>query len=123
LVRWAGRSPGTGRTFVVGPRSDQSNRPTDGEHAVTEQLRIEALQIIEALPTDGSTSGNLRLRERLGLDPVRYSEATASLKALDLVVAGRGRGGSLALSETGKALQAQLSGSAVQPSEPPTVPM
>jgi len=87
---------------------------------VTEQLPTEALRIIEALPADGSTSGNLRLRERLGLDPERYGEATGSLKALDLVVAGRGRGGSLALTEKGQALRARLSGSTVQPSEPPT---
>ena len=93
---------------------------TDGEHAVAEQLPAEVLQIIEALPADGSTSGNLRLRERLGLDPERYGEAVGSLKALGLVVAGRGRGGSLALSEKGQALRAQLPGVLVKPSEPPT---
>jgi len=87
---------------------------------VAEQLPAEALQIIETLPVDGSGSGNLRLRERLGLDPERYGEAAGSLKALGLVVAGRGRGGSLALSEEGQALRAQLSASAVQPSEPLT---
>ncbi len=93
---------------------------------MAEQLPAEALHIIEALPADGSTSGNLRLRERVGLDPERYAEAAAKLKALGLVVAGRGRGGSLALSEKGQALRAQVSRrSAVQPSEPrpPTPPV
>jgi len=90
---------------------------------VAEQLPAEALRIIETLPADGSGSGNLRLRERLGLAPERYAEAVGRLKALGLVVAGRGRGGSLALSEKGQELRAQLSGSAVQPSEPPTPPV
>ena len=89
---------------------------------MAEQLPTEALQIIDALPADGSTSGNLRLRERLGLDPEHYAEATGALKALGLVAVGRGRGGSLALSEKGQALRAQLSGSAVQPSARPARP-
>jgi len=89
---------------------------------MAEQLPADALKIIEALPADGSTMGNSRLRERLGLDPERYAEAAGRLKALGLAVAGRGRGGSLALSKNGQALQARLGGSAVQPSESPTPP-
>lgn len=73
---------------------------TDGAYAVAEKLSAEAIQIIEALPVDGATSGNLRLRERLGMDPERYREAAVEFKTLGLVIAGRGRGGSLALSET-----------------------
>ena len=89
---------------------------------MAEQLPEEALEIIEALPADGSTSGNLRLRERLGLGAECYAAAAGALKALGLVVAGRGRGGSLALSEEGQALRAELSGSAVQPIKAPTPP-
>jgi len=89
---------------------------------MAEQLTVVALKIIETLPADGSAIGNVRLRERLGLDPERYAEAAGRLKALKLAVAGRGRGGSLALSEKGQALRAKLASSAVQPSEPVTVP-
>ncbi len=64
---------------------------------MTDQLPADALKIIEALPADGSTMGNLRLLERLGMDPECYAEAAGRLKALGLVMAGRGRGGSLAL--------------------------
>jgi type I restriction enzyme M protein len=89
---------------------------------MAEQLPADALKIIEALPADGSPMGNSRLREQLGLDLERYAEAAGRLKALGLAVAGLGRGGSLALSDKGQALRARLEGSAVQPSEPATVP-
>ena len=89
---------------------------------MAEELPADALRIIEALPVDASTVGNIRLRERLGLDPERYAEAAGRLKALGLVVAGRGRGGSLALSEKGQALRTEVSGVPVQPNEPATPP-
>ena len=57
---------------------------------MAEQLPVEALQIIEALPADGHTAGNISLRNRLGMSPDRYADAGAVLKALGLVVAGRG---------------------------------
>jgi len=89
---------------------------------MAEQLPADALKIIEALPADGSTMGNSRLREHLGLDLERYAEAAGRLKALGLAVAGLGRGGSLALSDNGQALRARLGGFPVQPSEPATPP-
>ncbi len=89
---------------------------------MADELPVGALQIIEALPADGSTSGNLRLRESLRLDPDRYAEASAALKALGLVVAGRGRGGSLALTEKGRALRAQLSVATTESDKPPSSP-
>ncbi len=95
---------------------------TDGECAVADELPADALQIVQALPADGSTSGNLRLRERLRLDPDRYAGASATLKALGLVVAGRGRGGSVALTEKGRALRAQLAASARERDQPPAPP-
>jgi type I restriction enzyme M protein len=91
---------------------------------VTERLSTNAVAIIEALAPDGSTVGNIRLRQQLGLDAGPYSAAVVELKALGLVLAGRGRGGSLALSEAGKSLGAQLVGEEPAPTldEPATLP-
>ncbi len=71
---------------------------------MTEKLPAEALEIIEALPADGSTLGNGRLREQLGHRPNVYRDAAVRLKDLGLVMAGRGRGGTLALSDRGQQL-------------------
>jgi type I restriction enzyme M protein len=75
-------------------------------------LDPRAVAIIAALPEDGSSAGNIRLRNQLGLDPQRYTELVDILKDARLVVAGRGRGGSLALTEGGRILRAQLAGKA-----------
>ncbi|MGH9094560.1 MAG: hypothetical protein ACRDXE_05310, partial [Acidimicrobiales bacterium] len=91
---------------------------------MAERLSADAVAIIAALAPDGSTLGNIRLRRQLGLDAERCSGAAAELKALRLVVAGRGRGGSLALSDAGKSLQSQLVGEEPRPglNESPTLP-
>ena len=72
-------------------------------------LPPDARFILLALPADGSTMGNGRLRETVALDTDRYSEITSALKTLGLAVAGRGRGGSLALTEQGQRVRRELS--------------
>jgi type I restriction enzyme M protein len=91
---------------------------------VAERLSADAVAIIESLPPDGSAVGNIRLRQQLGLVAERYSGAAIELKALGLVVAGRGRGGSLALSDAGKNLRSQLVSEEPRPTldEPATSP-
>jgi type I restriction enzyme M protein len=90
---------------------------------MTEQLSEDAVAIIETLAPDGSTVGNIRLRQQLELDAERYSEAAAELKALSLAVPGRGRGGSLALSEAGKSLRSQLAGKEPRPAPDEPAPL
>ncbi|MDA8071465.1 MAG: class I SAM-dependent DNA methyltransferase [Actinomycetota bacterium] len=75
-----------------------------------EALPPEAMAIIAALPADGHTRGNISLRDQLGVPPDRYADAATVLKDLGLVVAGRGRGGSLALTLAGQQLRARLDG-------------
>lgn len=87
-----------------------------------EPLSDDSLRILQALPPDGTSLGNLRLRERVGLAADGYVRGAAHLKAVGLVVAGRGRGGSLALSATGKVLRATLQSLTDLPDIPPVVP-
>jgi hypothetical protein len=68
------------------------------------------MAIIAGLPADGHTTGNISLRNQLGMPPDCYADAGAVLKDLGLVVAGRGRGGSLALTLAGQQLRASLDG-------------
>jgi hypothetical protein len=58
--------------------------------------------ILAALPDDGSRVTNSRLRSVLSINPDRYAAATSALKADGLVIAGRGRGGSLAITDVGR---------------------
>jgi type I restriction enzyme M protein len=75
-----------------------------GRHA----LDADSLRVLRALPADRTFVGNGRLRDQLGLQPERYRKAAARLKALGLVLPGRGRGGSLALTPAGQTIQARL---------------
>jgi len=58
-----------------------------------EQLDSLGEAILAALPADGHTRGNIRLRNQLGVAPDRYADAATVLKDLGLVVAGRGAAG------------------------------
>ncbi|MGH9072148.1 MAG: type I restriction-modification system subunit M, partial [Acidimicrobiales bacterium] len=60
------------------------------------------LALLNTLPRDGATVGNGRLRQRLGLDEASYRLLTDRLKDLGWVSPGRGRGGSLAITESGR---------------------
>lgn len=84
-------------------------------------LPPEARAIVLALPPDGSTVGNGRLRDLVGLESARYSELTGALKTLGLAVAGRGRGGSLALTEEGQRVRSELPGATENVTELPGV--
>lgn len=65
--------------------------------------RVELVTaLLTALPDDGASIGNGRLRAQLGLDETAYSELTGTLKKIGYVVAGRGRGGSLAITAEGR---------------------
>ncbi len=61
-----------------------------------------ATVLLTALPEDGASIGNGRLRAQLGLDETTYSDVTGTLKKIGYVVAGRGRGGSLAITAEGR---------------------
>lgn len=87
-----------------------------------EPLSDESLRILQALPADGTTVGNLRLREWLGLSADAYASEVARLKAGGFVVPGRGRGGSLALSPTGKVLRDAMQSPPDLPDVPPAPP-
>ncbi|MHB8220969.1 MAG: type I restriction-modification system subunit M [Acidimicrobiales bacterium] len=82
----------------------------------------DAQAVLLALPADGSTIGNGRLRGQLSLAPERYSELTSDLKARGLVVAGRGRGGSLAPTAKGQEVRAALEGGAPGTASPTAAP-
>ena len=56
-------------------------------------------RLIETLKAFGGKAGNGKLRETLGWDDVRYQAARAALLHEGVIVAGRGRGGSVALAE------------------------
>jgi type I restriction enzyme M protein len=77
------------------------------------ELDDDSLAVLLALAPDGRSIGNGRLRDQVGLPPERYGEVTQGLRNLGLVVSGRGRGGSLALSREGSAIRGRL----IQPSE------
>lgn len=57
---------------------------------------IEAALIFAALPADGSTMGNVRLRTQLGFDEDTYAQAKQQLIDSGQVVPSRGYGGTLA---------------------------
>ncbi|MEN9358736.1 MAG: hypothetical protein RL095_271 [Verrucomicrobiota bacterium] len=59
-------------------------------------LSPHAQSLLDALPADGSTVGNVSLRAQLQLDEAAYLAAKEELVAAQLVIPGRGRGGSLA---------------------------
>jgi type I restriction enzyme M protein len=76
--------------------------------------------LLASLPLDGTTVGNGWLRERLGFDRDKYLQTSGKGKSAGLVVAGRGRGGSLALTELGRRWLAEHGGrvsGAVQPTD------
>lgn len=56
-------------------------------------------RLIETLKALGGKAGNGKLRETLGWDEVRYQAARAALLHEGVIVTGRGRGGSVALTE------------------------
>jgi type I restriction enzyme M protein len=88
--------------------------------------RDEFLDVLLAsLPLDGTPAGNGRLREQLGLDRDTYGQVRGRAKSAGLVVAGRGRGGSLALTGQGQHWLAEHGGgliSGVRPSNKPLAP-
>ncbi|MCU1494272.1 MAG: type restriction-modification system, subunit [Acidimicrobiaceae bacterium] len=98
----------TGNSSTTTGRSKQSMPAGTPRAAVTDKLSPGAEAIVRALPADGSTVGNGRLRGDLGLDSDRYTTLTDALNTIGLVVAGRGRGGSLALTAEGRTLRTRL---------------
>lgn len=59
-------------------------------------LSPDARALHALLPVDGSTAGNIGLRNQLGWDEARYEAAREELDAAGLITRGRGKGGSLA---------------------------
>jgi len=66
------------------------------------------LAVLRGLPADGTSVGNGRLRQQLGLDEGTYRQLTDALKTLGYVARGRGRGGSVALTPEGRAYLAEV---------------
>lgn len=59
-------------------------------------LTSDERSLLELLPVDGSNIGNVRARQTLGWDEVRYAQARSGLITKKVAIPGRGRGGSLA---------------------------
>ncbi len=64
--------------------------------AVPEDISVEAEMLLNALPADGSTAGNLSLRSKLDFDDETYKRAKRELLESERVVRGVGYGGTLA---------------------------
>lgn len=64
--------------------------PTSGD------LSVEAQMLLNALPADGSTQGNLSLRSKLDFDDETYKKAKRELLDTERVTRGVGYGGTLA---------------------------
>lgn len=63
---------------------------------VPDDLSVEAELLLNALPADGSTAGNLSLRSKLDFDDETYKRAKRELLDAGSVVRGVGYGGTLA---------------------------
>ena len=58
-------------------------------------ITTDAEILLSRLPIDGSTIGNLALRETLGWDEARYAAAKQTLAASGSLQKGQGRGGTV----------------------------
>jgi hypothetical protein len=63
---------------------------------VPDDLSVEAEMLLNALPADGSTAGNLSLRSKLDFDDETYKKAKRELLDAGQVIRGVGYGGTLA---------------------------
>jgi hypothetical protein len=63
---------------------------------VPDDLSVEAEMLLNALPPDGSTAGNLSLRSKLDFDDETYKAARRELLEAGRVIKGVGYGGTLA---------------------------
>lgn len=63
------------------------------------EISDNARTIWKSLPADGSTTGAIRLKERINMSSADFRVAKNELKQAGLVVLGRGRGGSLGRAE------------------------
>lgn len=66
---------------------------------VPDDLSVEAEMLLNALPADGSTAGNLSLRSKLDFDDETYKQARRELLDARRVIKGVGYGGTLAKTE------------------------
>lgn len=88
--------------------------------AVTDRY---VLAVLRGLPADGTSVGNGRLRQQLGLDEGTYRQLTDALNSLGYVARGRGRGGSVSLTPEGRAYLAEVDPQPdVEPESSPTPP-
>lgn len=78
-----------------------------------------AKKLLDALPTDGGTRGNMTLRRELGIAEAPYRKAVEELQSCGLVASGRGRGGSLYLTAEGRHWLDQHGRSTTPETEPP----
>jgi type I restriction enzyme M protein len=58
-------------------------------------LSPDCATLLEHVPSDGASIGNLKLREQLGWDEERYAAARQPLLDLGVLETGRGRGGAV----------------------------
>lgn len=59
-------------------------------------LSSQATKVFDHLPKDGTSIGGITIQRELELSKLEYQRARDELKAEELVISGRGRGGSLA---------------------------
>ena len=90
---------GHGKGGTLARVHTQTDR-TDGEaHAASREpsaLSVAAIRILDKLPLDGATVGNIRLRTSLNMDEDSYARAKQELLDDHRVRPGIGRGGTLA---------------------------
>lgn len=64
-----------------------------------------ATTLLEGLPKDGSKVSGGTIRDRLNLSTIEYGQAKKQLKEEGLVELGRGRGGTIRLTEKGQGFE------------------
>ena len=93
----SGAAPGVSKLATLPPPSQRMvTGSEEGVHGTRERLSSVAAAVLAALPADGTSVGNARLRGHLGLDAPAYRTAVGELQTAGLVRTGRGRGGTLA---------------------------
>jgi hypothetical protein len=100
LVEPLGKGGRIRRVSAGQPKESPSNR---GERRPQFRLSDDARRVLDALPADGSTISNIRLRPTLDLNDDAYATAIRELKDAHAIQVGPGRGGTVQRSEAGPA--------------------
>ena len=77
-------------------------------------LSLTAKKLFEALPPSGNKVGGITLQRELEISKTEYRKARAELQEQNLVIVGRGRGGSLARIEGAEPEEKATQGQALE---------